>query len=452
MGLEGGGLAFSKCLRYFVKKPSHCILLVSRYAMLEDAKMLAESIGRADGLRATLILSGEVSNAVINFGFDSSVKCDVDVDTPIPFVEKLGGIGAFRSFVVLLKITLRKYFLRKRFSVEKPDALVVFEDRFIDPEAIWLAEFSKRKIPAVLVRYASSSAESDAWSRRGRFSHSLDRGVLSGLRRKFASSYPHHVWNDGRGPQLFYSLWDGYALAIAGMAGTRPWAVGGGALVAACVQGAADQADAVRLTGLSERFVVTGQPSWDRLYNALKQPRSARQRPRVVCAWPQWAEHGQLPWPVHMDRLGRLAAILGASGAEVILCLHPKAQRSLYSGLAQRHGLVISDRPLSEELPRTDLFVASWSSALRWAAMLGVASVNLDWAAQDYDLFDKLKSLPKSTAPDDLGPLFADLLDQPEKRVSVGSALKEESAVYGFIDGKACERIQRVIEQVVELT
>jgi hypothetical protein len=452
MGFEGGRFAFIQRFRFFMRKLSHCVLLVSRYAMLEDAKALAEIIGRADGLRATLILSGEVSNVVINFGFDSSVKCDVAVDTPIPFVEKFGGIGAFRSIVVLLKIALRKYFLRKRFSEERPDALVVFEDRFIDPEAIWLAEFSKRKIPAVLVRYASSSAESDAWSRRGRISHSLDRGILSGLRRKFASSYPHHVWNDGRGPQLFYSLWDSYALAIAGMAGTRPWAVGGGALVAACVQGAADQADAVRLTGLSERFIVTGQPSWDRLYKALKQPRSARQRPRVVCAWPQWAEHGQLPWPVHMDRLGRLAVTLGASGAEVILCLHPKAQRSLYSGLAQRHGLVISDRPLSEEFPRTDLFVASWSSTLRWAAMLGVAAVNLDWAGQNYDLFGELKSLPTSVTPEDLGPLLAELLEMPGKRVSVGSALKQESAVYGFIDGKACERIQRLIEQVVELT
>jgi hypothetical protein len=435
-----------------MKKPSHCILLVSRYAMLEDAKTLAESIGCSDDFRATLILSGEVSNAVINFGFDSSVKCDVDVDTPIPFVEKFGGIGAFRSFVVLLKIALRKYFLRKRFSADRPDALVVFEDRFIDPEAIWLAEFSKRKIPAVLVRYASSSAESDAWSRRGRFGHSPDRGILSGLRRKFASSFPHHVWNDGRGPQLFYSLWDGYALAIAGMAGTRPWAVGGGALVRACVQGAADQADAVRLTGLSERFVVTGQPSWDRLYKALKQPRSATERPRVVCAWPQWAEHGQLPWPMHMERLGRLAAILGASGAEVILCLHPKAQRSPYSGLAQRQGLIISDRPLSEELPQADLFVASWSSTLRWAAMLGVAAVNLDWAAQDYNLLEGLHSLPKSVAPDDLGPLLAELLDRPEKRLLLGRSLREESAVYGTIDGQSCARIQRLIEQVIEST
>lgn len=435
-----------------MKKPCHCILLVSRYAMLEDAKTLAESIGRADGFRATLILSGEVSNAGINFGFDSSIKCDVDVDTPIPFVEKFGGIGAFRLFVVLLKITLKKYILRKRFSAKKPDVLVVFEDRFIDPEAIWLAEFSKRKIPAVLVRYASSSAESDAWSRRGRFSHSLDSGILSELRRKFGSSYPHHVWNDGSGLQLFYSLWDGYALAIAGMARTRPWVVGGGTVVTACVQGVADQVDAVRLTGLSERFVVTGQPSWDRLYQALKQPRLARQRPLVVCAWPQWAEHNQLPWPVHMEQLGRLAEILRASDAEVVMCLHPKAGRSQYEALAQCHGLVISDRPLSEELPRADLFVASWSSTLRWAAMLGIASVNLDWAAQDYELFDGLKSLPTSFTPEDLGPMLTELLDRPEKIVSVGNALKQESAVYGFIDGQACERIQRVIEQVVELT
>lgn len=435
-----------------MKKLSHCVLLVSRYAMLDDARALAESIGRADGFRATLILSGEVVSAVINFDVGSSVKCRVDVDPPIPFIGRFVGTGVFRSCVVLLKICLKRYFLRKQFSAERPDALIVFEDRFIDPEAIWLAEFSRMRISAILVRYASSSAGSDAWSRRGRSSHSLDRGILSGWRRKFGSLYPNHVWNDGTGPQLFYSLWDSYALAIAGMAGTRPWAVGGGTVVTTCVQGAADQAEAVRLTGLCERFAVTGQPSWDRLYMAMKQPRSARRRTRVVCAWPQWAEHTQLPWPEHMDRLGRLAATLGASGAEVILCLHPKAHRSLYSALAQRHDLVISDRPLSQELPLADLFVASWSSTLRWAAMLGVASVNLDWAGQNYDLFEGLKSLPTSAAPEDLAPLLAELLDRPEKRVSLGQELREESAVYGIIDGQACARIQRLLEQVVEST
>lgn len=153
-----------------------------------------------------------------------------------------------------------------------------------------------------------------------------------------------------------------------------------------------------------------------------------------------------------MERLARLAATLGASGAEVVLCLHPKAERSRYAELAQRHGLVISDRPLSEELPRADLFVASWSSTLRWAAMLGVAAVNLDWAEQDYDLFQGLKSLPTSVAPDDLDALIAELLAQPEKRLSLGRALREESAVYGIIDGQSCARIQRLIEQVVEST
>ncbi len=433
--------------------PRHHLLLVSRRAMREEASVLAVALVRGGG-RVTLLLAGECMNDSPD-GYQAlpdGVAVEREMAAVAVAPRGLWRAGPLRTLVLWAGIQRKRQATRHRLQELQPDVLLVFEDRILDPEAIWLVAAGDVGVPALLIRYASSSAESDAWTRQQRPGYSLSHGLMAWGRRAFARRYPRHALDRGAGAQLFYPLWDSYALALAGMADTYPWVVGGGAVARATVQGLIDHREAVGISGLTDRFVISGQPSWDLLAACLERPPGGGGRLRMVCAWPQWAEHSQLPWPAHMDRLGRLAATLEASGAEVILCLHPKAQRSLYSGLAQRHGLAISDRSLSEELPRADLFVASWSSTLRWAAMLGVAAVNLDWAAQDYDLFEELKSLPKSVAPEDLGPLIAELLDQPEKRVSLGRALREESAVYGIIDGQACARIQRLIEQVVEST
>jgi hypothetical protein len=433
--------------------PHHCLLLVSRRAMREEAVVLAGALVHGSA-RVTLLLAGECANDSLDGYQVSPVGVIVEREGSGAALAPRGlwRVGPLRTLALWRGIRRKRQAVQRRLKMLQPDVLLVFEDRILDPEALWLAAAVDVGLPAVLIRYASSSLESDVWTRQQHPGYSLNHGLMAWGRRAYARRYPRHVLDLGAGPQLFYPLWDGCALALAGMADTHPWVVGGGAVARAIVQGPVDYREAIDCTGLADRFVPAGQPSWDLLASSLERPHHGRTQSKLVCAWPQWAEHNQLPWAVHMERLGKLAAILGACGAEVVLCLHPKAERSRYLGLAQRYGLVISDRPLSEELPRADLFVASWSSTLRWAAMLGVASVNLDWAAQDYDLFGELKSLPTSVTPEDLGPLLAELLELPGKRVSVGSALKQESAVYGFIDGKACERIQRLIEQVVELT
>jgi hypothetical protein len=431
----------------------HHLLLVSRHAMHEEASVLAAALARGGG-RVTLLLAGEcMSDSPDGYqALPDGVAVQREMAAVAVAPRGLWRAGPLRTLVLWAGIQRKRQAARHRLKELQPDVLLVFEDRILDPEAIWLVAARDVGVPSMLIRYASSSVESDAWTRQQRPGYSLNHGLMAWGRRAFARRYPHHALDRGAGAQLFYPLWYSCALALAGMADTHPWVAGGGAVARATVQGLIDHREAVEVTGLTARFVISGQPSWDLLAACPERPPGGGARLRLVCAWPQWAEHSQLPWPVHMDRLGRLAANLGASGAEVILCLHPKAERSRYAELAQRHGLVISDRPLSEELPRADLFVASWSSTLRWAAMLGVAAVNLDWAGQNYDLFEGLKSLPTSVAPEDLAPLLAELLDRPEKRVSLGRALREESAVYGIIDGQVCARIQRLIELVVEST
>jgi hypothetical protein len=339
-----------------------------------------------------------------------------------------------------------------------PDVLIVFEDRIVDPEMIWLEQAARRGVPSLLVRYASSSAQSDAWSRRGHTAYSLERGAMAWARRLFARRHPAHALDAGMGPQLFYSLWDSLALAVCGMAAdTRPWTAGGGRVACAAVQGRADIDEAAAVIGMPQRFHVTGQPSWDAMARAAAQREQVRAALRVpaaaaspllVCALPQWGEHHQLPWQKHTEKITQLCALLQASGCTTLLSLHPKADHGIYRELAERHGLRIADQALSAILPAADIFIASWSSTLRWAAMLGVPSINLDWAGQDYQLFAELKSLPLSRGPEDLSPILDKLASGPAHRQALGAGLRSESVDYGAIDGKAGQRILSLVENL----
>ncbi|EJL78577.1 hypothetical protein PMI15_04258, partial [Polaromonas sp. CF318] len=318
---------------------------------------------------------------------------------------------------------------------------------------------ARRGIPALLVRYASSSAESDAWTRRGKTAYSLESGVLGWARRRFARFYPRHELQTPWGRQLFYSLWDSAALALAGMANLQPWVVGGGKVAAVAVQGEADLQEALSLCDdAAPRFHVTGQPSWDGMAARRLQARAApgvaaggqKLKLKLVCALPQWGEHLQLPWPEHMARIRSLFEILQATQCDVSLSLHPKASREIYEPLAAQYGLRLAQHALSTILPEADIFVASWSSTLRWSAMLGIASVNLDWAGQNYALFSALPSLRLSHGPSDLPPMLAELVHTAQERSALGARLQQESLVYGKIDGQAGQRVFSLLSNLTK--
>jgi hypothetical protein len=440
-----------------------CLILVSRAAMLEEAIVLAGALEQRTPGSATVVLSGELTPQDAARVSACGARVAVDQSSPaLPvsrrFWRRLVSAGPMRALRRPLAVARRRKEVEAMLSRLGAQVLVVFEDRIPEPEMVWLDAAARRSIPAMLVRYASSSAESDAWSRKGKAAYSLEHGVLAWARRMFAKAYPGHALDLGMGRQIFYSLWDSIGLALAGMANTQPWIAGGGQVSLAAVQGRVDYDDAVRTGCAPERLRITGQPSWDalariaedrdRIRSALHRAPDLKDIPLIICALPQWGEHHQLPWPEHMEKITQLCALLQASGCTVLLSLHPKADRGIYRELAERHGLRIADQALSAILPAADVFIASWSSTLRWAAMLGVPSINLDWAGQDYQLFAELKSLPLSRSPEDLPAILDKLASDPARRQALGAGLRGESVDYGAIDGKAGQRILSLVENL----
>ena len=179
------------------------------------------------------------------------------------------------------------------------------------------------------------------------------------------------------------------ALAHRGACMPVPWSYGGGLTDYAAVFGEVDRDRCVADGVPAGKLVVTGQCSLAALH------RRARQRPRiraavmrrygfdparrlVVLAMPQHAEHGLRPWPQHHAESARRLADLAATGAAVLVSLHPRSKREDYAPIAAAHGAVLAEERLIEMLPAADLFVAAHSSTERWSVVLRDPTLILD--------------------------------------------------------------------------
>ena len=341
----------------------------------------------------------------------------------------------------------------------RPVVVATYSDRTPRPDMALLATARRARVPTVLLPFATSTRESDAYVRREATHLRLDRGPLAMVRRAFARRNPRHAMDTEYGRMLFFSLWDCFALAAHRLHETSPWVVGGGEIDLVAVASMEDL-DTALSHGLSgEHIRVTGQASLDALHRsrsgrdvlraALRASYGLRHdRPIALCAVPHLAEHGLRSWSDHEADTRDLFRALAASGADVLLSLHPKSEFSVYRELAGRYGLRIATEPLRDMLPVADMFVAGFSSTVRWAAVLGIPTVVFDPARIGYRMYDGLRSVPKLTNATDLGCELSSLAGDSEARARRGAALRTEGQRLGMVDGKACARI---IELFAEL-
>jgi hypothetical protein len=430
------------------------MVLASKPAMLQEALAICTVLEEICLGSSTLVLAGELVEKSANFAVPGETNLVKDLQRPTilassHFTYRIARFGVLRVLWTALAIFKRRGHAKSLIAALRPAALIVFEDRVIDPEMAWLEAAAQCGLPAVMVRYATSSVESDIWTRSGKTSYSLDQGTMAWARRLFAKKHSRHAIAAGQHQYLFFSLWDSIALHFFGMAETHPWIAGGGKVRASALQGKMDYDEAREYSNFPDRFHVTGQPTWDAMAMTCERLREQRSLSAttetsscvLVCALPQWGEHLQMSWSAHMASIERLFEILGTLECKVIISLHPKAHQEHYQSLAERHRCSISPRQLSELLPGADIFVASWSSTLRWAAMLGITSINLDWTDQQYTVFSKLPTLLQSRIPADLEATLVPLTQDKSLRDSLGNRLRKESEEFGVMNGNATQAI-----------
>ena len=443
------------------------LMLVRRTVVLEDAAALLRALlrdGRFDPVVVCPVpaLAGRLSDAIQAPMTFIDYRGDTVQPSLAPTAEGARSQGSarqrlrqsylLRSLVALSRLLVGKARMARLFRRYPARLVLVFEDRAPYPEMVFLDRARRHGAKALLVSFAASSVESDVASRRGRPEHLVDEAPWRSLKARLAAKHPQEVRTTSYGRMLFFSAPEALALSWAGLLGGRSWHFGGGA-VERCTKISRDDVELARREGApAEKLVLTGQPMMDAMYEARRAAAAGRRaliakysldptRPLLICAVPHAGEHALVDWQRHMDITRELFAVLGRCGAAVLLSLHPRSARATYADLARESGCSLLAERLSAALPAADIFVASYSSTVRWALMMGIPTIMADFLGLRYEQF---AGLPGSIVVGDgaaLEQALRRLVEDKDRRERMGLEAAAAAGARGEFDGRACARI-----------
>jgi hypothetical protein len=437
---------------------THVLILAARNLTLPEAVAVGKALAARDGVRVGYLDARLTWRASISEG-PAPIQEGPGARPP-GLIDRAKALllrnDVTRALLLLRGLLADRLKLRRILTADPPDAVVVYDDRRTRPDLVLRQAAAERGIPVAMVPFAVSSLESDILARRDKPILCLEARPWRRLKRFVARRWPGQVARaDGRA-LLFFEPLETCVLALLGILPARPWVIGGSDPEVVCALGE-DHRDYLLAGGVApERIVVTGQPSLDTVGQtapaALKKRliESYHLAPDAlvaVCAVPQYGEHHMASWERHWQLTDELFSALAASGAAVLLSLHPKSRRSDYAPVAARHGLALLDERLSEVLPAADLLVATFSSTVRWAIGLGIPAFVVDAVRTDYRLYG---DLPGTTILADHASLAEELrrffTDPAERARHIAAAATGASRV-GRLDGRAGERVGRAVIQ-----
>ena len=341
-------------------------------------------------------------------------------------------------------------------------AVIVADDRRVSPDLIAVSVARRRGLASVVAPFAISSPEANLFMRQR--SNVAVKGPRTSrqIETLIERAWPGQVLQSPHGERsLFYSAWDTVAIAAFGLLPKNPWVMGGSGVDLVCALGG-DHRDYLLAGGISEKNIaVTGQPSTDQLalpperVDRLRSEYTKRygfvdRRPIAVCAVPQFAEHGIVSWQQHSSVISRLFSALSEAPVSVLLSLHPRSDRASYIDAARRFGLAIAEERIIDLLPVADIFVATYSSTVRWAVGLGIPAFVVDPIGLNYTLYDKLPGVSIFKSLSQLTVSLKEFSGEQMYRHSLEAAAQRGASCVGRIDGQAGERFSSAVQEVIE--
>jgi hypothetical protein len=337
----------------------------------------------------------------------------------------------------------------------RPAALVLPDDRTYQ-----LLPFIKaareQRIPTIVVPVSFSNQTGVSIRRENRRAHQASGSRAPLVNRLVAKNYPRqvHVFQGKR--LLFYGGLKTMALANGGMLPENPWVLGGGSSDYLLVDGYDARDQAISLGVPTGKITVSGHISHDDLFARY----TSRERIRgelvskynldagkklLICAVPHLAEHGMISWDKHWKDVDALVSILTSIGQNTLLSLHPKSDVAQYRYLEQKYNCKIAEENLDEIIVSAWLFIAGYSSTVRWAALSAIPAIVLDFNSLGYTLFDDWRGVIKVNSPQELQIAVNRTLQNSGYLKELIEFQQQVSNKLTIFDGKARERIVQFI-------
>jgi hypothetical protein len=264
-----------------------------------------------------------------------------------------------------------------------------------------------------------------------------------------AIEYPANVYKSERfGELFFYPIETVSRLRDLELLPKVPWVQGGG--LSNRVLSASDEDKQFLMEmGLDEIKIKTvGQPSLDNLSKSFQNRASIRKKfiknfqldpskKILVFAVPHMAEIHFMTWEKHLTILSNIFGQLEDMNLNVLISLHPRANVDRYPDLINSFGYSLVTSRLHEFLPIADVFMATYSSTVRWASACKIPSLILN-----YDLeYDFLAATPgtylcsENCVTENLNKVL-----DPEFSGSKSNFFDGETTFGKYLDGQATYR------------
>lgn len=366
------------------------------------------------------------------------------------------------ALILLRGINQDKRRINRLFDHYRPKLLIIFDDRFIRPNLVILHQAEQRNIPVLLVPVAQNSLEgADYKIRSDDRTYFLSSSPNRWIKRFLYHFYPMQFYSPGQGQQLcFFKPIEIMVLLICKMLPQNPWIWGGSGFITHCCSLGTNHYNYMIGGGVEPSLVsITGQPSIDTLFKSDNERGALREKLNkdycldekqklIICAVPQYAEHGLLDWHTHKKLTEELFSILAASDNNILLSLHPKSNISTYKELAVQYNLPILTERISQVLAAADLLIATNSSVVAWAVGASIPAIVIDPLKMD-DLYDGFESIIKLDNHEELSQKIRSVL-QIEELTRLRAITEIEAPMLGCYDGQNTARIIQQIEKMVD--
>jgi hypothetical protein len=469
-------------------------LLHASAASLQELLIVAEAMHHDQRYRPVLILTSKsleeyvARNAPPGLDilrwYSSKDSSATEAEEAVPATPKMPNLHVARKIVALLRTIGRKalyapsplsdlatlvsgartiHFLRQElvrvrrvFEQYQPVALLLSSDRRGGTESTFIRVAREYQCFKLVVPFAYSEAEGSAILRKN---WPLCQGGSNPqilLKYLVQILYPGQVHVSPSGTFLFYPPATTLSLAAMRMLSPNPWQSGGGFSDLTGVLSEAERNRYQQMGVPKEKMIVTGQPSLDSLYQVATNGQGLvsrlsetycidSRRKRILCAVPQLAEHGFLSWERHWKEITFLVSSLTQTGAHILLSLHPKSDPERYVFLEKQYGVRILREPLRMVLPAAHLFVATFSSTIQWAVLLGIPSVVVDFYGMNYPMYDHLPGVLKVTNKAVLVRVLRSVLENPSYYDYLKREQQKAAPTIARFDGQATQRILDLI-------